>query len=180
MLDIPDIRARFPALQRVEAGYPAAYFDGPGGTQVVQSVVDAMSDYLVHHNANTHWAYATSAETDALILRSRQALADFLACSPAEVAFGANMTTLTFHFTRALGEVHQHLHRAGLDLDPLIGTDELITMGLDQPLIDPKGAFHAQTLFPRTETLELAKILNQHKVVSFGILPPVEEPEAIW
>jgi cysteine desulfurase family protein (TIGR01976 family) len=103
VLDIPDIRARFPALQRVEAGYPAAYFDGPGGTQVVQSVVDAMSDYLVHHNANTHWAYATSAETDALILRSRQALADFLACSPAEVAFGANMTTLTFHFTRALG-----------------------------------------------------------------------------
>jgi cysteine desulfurase family protein (TIGR01976 family) len=103
VLDIPDIRARFPALQRVEAGYPAAYFDGPGGTQVVQSVVDAMSDYLVHHNANTHWAYATSAETDALILRSRQALADFLACSPDEVAFGANMTTLTFHFTRALG-----------------------------------------------------------------------------
>ncbi|UCC25779.1 MAG: cysteine desulfurase-like protein [Gemmatimonadales bacterium] len=103
MLDIATIRARFPALQRVEAGQPAAYFDGPGGTQVVRSVVDAMEDYLLHHNANTHWAYATSAETDALIAGARETLADFLGCAPAEVAFGANMTTLTFHFTRALG-----------------------------------------------------------------------------
>jgi cysteine desulfurase family protein (TIGR01976 family) len=87
----------------VEAGQPAAYFDGPGGTQVVRSVVDAMEDYLLHHNANTHWAYATSAETDALIAGARETLADFLGCAPAEVAFGANMTTLTFHFTRALG-----------------------------------------------------------------------------
>jgi cysteine desulfurase family protein (TIGR01976 family) len=103
VLDIATIRARFPALQRVEAGQPAAYFDGPGGTQVVRSVVDAMEDYLLHHNANTHWAYATSAETDALIAGARETLADFLGCAPAEVAFGANMTTLTFHFTRALG-----------------------------------------------------------------------------
>ena len=102
-MDVQAVRAHFPALNRVEAGFPAAYFDGPGGTQVAQAVVEAMGDYLVNHNANTHWAYATSAETDALIQQAREALSDFLGCSPREVSFGANMTTLTFHFTRALG-----------------------------------------------------------------------------
>lgn len=102
-MDVTSVRGLFPALQRVEAGHPAAYFDGPGGTQVARPVVDAMEDYLLHHNANTHWAYATSAETDAMIAEARRALADFLGCGPREVAFGANMTTLTFHFTRALG-----------------------------------------------------------------------------
>jgi cysteine desulfurase family protein (TIGR01976 family) len=80
-----------------------AYFDGPGGTQVPTSVVDAMSDYLFHHNANTHWHYPTSEETDAIIASSRAALADFLGASPSEIVLGANMTTLTFHLSRALG-----------------------------------------------------------------------------
>ena len=62
-----------------------------------------MSDYLYHHNANTHWHYPTSEETDAAIAASRVALADFLGASPAEIVFGANMTTLTFHLARALG-----------------------------------------------------------------------------
>jgi cysteine desulfurase family protein (TIGR01976 family) len=61
-----------------------------------------MRDYLLHHNANTHWAYPTSEETDAAIAAARVALADFLGASPEEVAFGANMTTLTFHLSRAL------------------------------------------------------------------------------
>ncbi|HEX6965687.1 MAG TPA: cysteine desulfurase-like protein [Gemmatimonadaceae bacterium] len=98
-----DIRAHFPALDRVHAGHPVAYFDGPGGTQVPREVVEAMNDYLYHHNANTHWQYPTSAETDAIIKRSREVLAAFLNASPAEVAFGANMTTLTFHLARAIG-----------------------------------------------------------------------------
>ena len=97
------IRSRFPALQRHHNGLPVAYFDGPGGTQVPQSVVDAMADYLLHHNANTHWAYPTSAETDAMLLASRQALADFLNCSATEVVFANNMSTGTFHLARALG-----------------------------------------------------------------------------
>ena len=80
-----------------------AYFDGPGGTQVPQRVIDAVADYLAHHNANTHWAYPTSQETDAIIAGARGALADFLNADPDEVAFGANMTTLTFHLARALG-----------------------------------------------------------------------------
>ena len=97
------IRAHFPALERIHSGHRVAYFDGPGGTQVPRSVAGAMTDYLYHHNANTHWAYPTSEETDELIEQSRAALADFLNASPAEIAFGANMTTLTYHFARALG-----------------------------------------------------------------------------
>jgi cysteine desulfurase family protein (TIGR01976 family) len=97
------IRARFPALDRVHRGHPVAYFDGPGGTQVPTPVVEAMADYLYHHNANTHWAYPSSAETDRLIDEARAAVADFLNASADEIAFGLNMTTLTFHLGRALG-----------------------------------------------------------------------------
>jgi cysteine desulfurase family protein (TIGR01976 family) len=98
-----DIRSRFPALARVHGGASVAYFDGPGGTQVPLAVADAMREYLLHHNANTHWRYPTSEETDRMIAGAREALADFLAASPAEIVFGANMTTLTFHLARALG-----------------------------------------------------------------------------
>jgi cysteine desulfurase family protein (TIGR01976 family) len=97
------IRTHFPALQRRHRGQPVAYFDGPGGTQVPRFVVDAMADYLLNHNANTHWHYPTSEETDAMIASARVALADLLGATPSEVAFGANMTTLTFHLARALG-----------------------------------------------------------------------------
>lgn len=99
---VNEIRAHFPALERIHAGHPAAYFDGPGGTQVPRAVVEAMADYLYHHNANTHWAYPTSEETDELIDRARITLADFLNAAPTEIAFGANMTTLTYHLARAL------------------------------------------------------------------------------
>ncbi len=98
-----EIRAHFPALERLHNGYPVAYFDGPGGTQVPRQVGDAMLDYLYHHNANTEWAYPTSVETDAALQASRNAFADFLSASPAEIAFGANMTTLTLHLSRAIG-----------------------------------------------------------------------------
>ena len=97
------IRSHFPALERRHAGLPVAYFDGPGGTQVPRAVVDAISDYLLHHNANTHWAYPTSVETDAALAAAREALADFVGGRPSEIAFGANMTSLTLHVGRALG-----------------------------------------------------------------------------
>ena len=99
---IEAIRAQFPALERTHNGYPVAYFDGPGGTQVPRSVVEAMNDYLFNHNANTHWAYPTSGETDRLIDDSRQAFADFFNARPDEIVFGQNMTSLTFHLGRAL------------------------------------------------------------------------------
>lgn len=98
-----EIRSAFPALERVHNNFPVAYFDGPGGTQVPKNVVEAMSDYLYHHNANTHWAYPTSDETDKAIEYARAACADFINASPNEIAFGANMTTLTFHLSRTLG-----------------------------------------------------------------------------
>ena len=98
-----DIRVHFPALDRTYNGHPVAYFDAPGGTQAPRQVAEAMNDYLFHHNANTHWAYPTSEETDAILFESREAVADLLNASPHEIAFGANMTSLTFHLSRALG-----------------------------------------------------------------------------
>src|SRR5437016_11579778 len=62
MIPVEEIRRCFPALTRTHHGYPVAYFDGPGGTQVPQPVVEAMNDYLYHHNANTHWAYPRTRE----------------------------------------------------------------------------------------------------------------------
>jgi cysteine desulfurase family protein (TIGR01976 family) len=121
---IAEVRSHFPALERRHLGHPVAYFDGPGGTQVPRAVVQAMSDYLLHHNANTHWAYPTSVETDAIIAGAREALADFLNASPDEIAFGQNMTSLTFHLGRALGRqwgrgdeviVTELDHRANVD-----------------------------------------------------------------
>lgn len=100
---IEDIRSHFPALERIHNGQSVAYFDGPGGTQVPRSVVEAMNDYLYNHNANTHWGFPTSDETDHLIGEARQAFADFLNASPGEIVFGQNMTSLTFHLARALG-----------------------------------------------------------------------------
>jgi cysteine desulfurase family protein (TIGR01976 family) len=100
---VEQIRMHFPALARTEGGLPVAYFDGPGGTQVPRSVVDAVSRYLLEHNANTHWRYPTSIETDALLADARGWLSVFLNATPQEVAFGANMTSLTFHVARALG-----------------------------------------------------------------------------
>ncbi len=97
------VRDRFPALERRHRGQPVAYFDGPGGTQVPGSVVEAMNDYLYRHNANTHWVYPSSVETDAALRAARSALADFLGGRPDEIVFGANMTSLTFHLGRALG-----------------------------------------------------------------------------
>ncbi len=110
------VRDQFPALQRLYKGVPVAYFDAPGGTQVPRAVAEAMNDYLFHHNANTHWAYPTSIETDMILESARETVAELLNCAPDEVIFGANMTTLTFHLARALG-------RTWRDGDEVIVTD---------------------------------------------------------
>jgi cysteine desulfurase family protein (TIGR01976 family) len=99
------IRAQFPALGRQHNGWSVAYFDGPGGTQVPRSVVDAMADYLCNHNANTHWNYPTSTETDEIIAKARQAVAEFVGGAAEEIVFGANATTIAFHVSRALAKV---------------------------------------------------------------------------
>src|SRR5205085_8057863 len=102
-LSTKEIREQFPALLRLHKEYPAAYFDGAGGTQTPRVVVDAVADYLLNHNANTHWEYPTSHETDAIIEQSRYAFADFLNASANEIVFGPNTTTMIYHLSRALG-----------------------------------------------------------------------------
>ena len=104
---VEEIRAHFPALKRAHEGHGVAYFDGPGGTQVPREVAEAMSDYLFNHNANTHWAYPTSAETDELLENARVVLADFLNASHDEIVFGANATTLAYHVSRTLGRTFE-------------------------------------------------------------------------
>ncbi len=102
-LDLTYVRSQFPSLAQTVKGHPAAFLDGPGGTQVPQRVIDAISNYLRRDNANTGGAYSTSRHTDAMIAEARATMADFLHCGPDEVAFGPNMTTLTFAISRALG-----------------------------------------------------------------------------
>src|SRR5450759_771612 len=95
------------ALDRLHNGMPVASCHARRGTQVPRVVAEAMTEYLFHHNAKTHWFYPTSEETDAIIERSREAVADLLNADPAELIFGANMTTPTFHLARALGRTWQ-------------------------------------------------------------------------
>jgi cysteine desulfurase family protein (TIGR01976 family) len=97
------VRSDFPALERRIGTHAVAYFDGPGGTQVPRAVGDALVDYLYHHNANTHWEYPTSAETDEALAHARRVFATLLNGDPNGIVFGTNMTTLTFHLARALG-----------------------------------------------------------------------------
>ena len=113
--NLSPVRDQFPALRQTDAtGRPFVYFDGPGGTQVPQSVIDAMADYLAHANANVHGAYLTSRRSDQAIAEAHQAMADFLnAPSPDEIVFGPNMTTLTFNISRAIGRELRPDRRSG-------------------------------------------------------------------
>jgi cysteine desulfurase family protein (TIGR01976 family) len=97
-LDIEAVRARFPALRQ-----PLVFFDGPGGTQVPESVIDAIAGYLRDSNANSGGDFETSRRTDELIESARESAARFLGCGADEVAFGPSMTNLNFALTRALG-----------------------------------------------------------------------------
>jgi cysteine desulfurase family protein (TIGR01976 family) len=118
-LDLSFVREQFPALNLMDAGRPIVFFDGPGGTQVHRSVVEAMSRYLIETNANHGGEFKTSRESDALLLAAHEAMADLLnAASPHEIVFGANMTTLTFAFSRAIGR-------------ELVPGDEIIITRLD-------------------------------------------------
>jgi cysteine desulfurase family protein (TIGR01976 family) len=117
-VSLTHIRAQFPALAQTVNGHPAVFFDGPGGTQVPQRVIDAISDYLRRDNANGGGAFATSRRTDAVIASARAAMADFLNCGADEIVFGLNMTSLTFAISRAIGR----------DLNP---GDEILVTRLD-------------------------------------------------
>ncbi len=167
-ITIEDIRSQFPALERTHNGKPVAYFDGPGGTQVPRVVVEAMNDYLYNHNANTHWGYPTSDETDQMIEDARVAFADFLNASPDEIAFGQNMTSLTFHLARALGRrfsegdeivVTELDHHANIDTWRSLETDRGVTIRV-LPMDIETG---------QLEMGELPALLNERtKLVAIG------------
>ncbi|MFL2871519.1 MAG: cysteine desulfurase-like protein [Pirellulaceae bacterium] len=102
---VQSCREQFPALSREFNGEPLVYLDGPAGTQVPQRVIDAISGYLGHCNANHGGHFPTSHDSDEILHQSHQAMADFLGASdPDEVVFGPNMTTLTFAFSRAIAQ----------------------------------------------------------------------------
>jgi cysteine desulfurase family protein (TIGR01976 family) len=169
---VESIRLHFPALARKHDGRPVAYFDGPGGTQVPMPVVEAMTEYLLHHNANTHWAYPTSVETDHILAEARQALADFVGGDAREIAFGQNMTTLTFHLARALGrtwgpgdevvitELDHHANQAPwtrLALERGI-TVKVVPFSRDTYTTDPAAL--AAAITPRTKLLAIGAASN--------------------
>jgi cysteine desulfurase family protein (TIGR01976 family) len=102
--DVGAVRVRFPSLAIRSADRPVVYLDGPGGTQVPDSCLDAIRGYLTTSNTNTHGAFPASRESDAVLHDAHVAMADFLgAASGDEITFGANATSLTFTFSRALG-----------------------------------------------------------------------------
>ncbi len=153
---IEEIRSHFPALRRTQGDTPVAYFDGPGGTQVPDAVPVAMADYLFHRNANAHWAFPTSAETDRVRHQAREAMADFLGGKPGEMIFGANMTTLTYQLSRALAR----------GLNP---GDEIVVTELDHHAnVDPWKALEAERgitirilpMDPESGTLRLDSFLE--------------------
>ena len=148
-----DIRSHFPALQRFHGSHRVAYFDGPGGTQVPSPVPIAMADYLFHRNANAHWAFPTSAETDRVRHQAREAMADFLGAGADEIVFGPNMTTLTYHLSRTLGR----------EMEP---GDEVVVTELDHHAnVDPWKALERERgvrvrtlpMIPETGTLDLER-----------------------
>ncbi|MBL1175243.1 cysteine desulfurase-like protein [Pantanalinema sp. GBBB05] len=167
LLDLGWIRAQFPALSQTVNGQPVVFFDGPGGTQVPRPVVAAIADYLLTSNANLHGAFITSARTDALVKQARTIVADFLGCDHDEVVFGANMTTLTFAMSRAIGR----------ELQP---GDEIIVTSLDHDanvapwlaLAERGVVVHTVGIHPEDCTLNLAElaglITERTRLVAIG------------
>ena len=122
--DVRAVRGQFPALGRTYNGHSVVYFDGPGGSQATRQAIDAMAGYMERGGANLHGVFPTSTETEEILARTREVAADFLGAAPDEVAFGANMTTLTFAISRALARgwdenseivVTELDHRANVD-----------------------------------------------------------------
>ena len=124
-LDVEALRRRFPALSLTQDGQPIAFFDGPGGTQVPDTVIEAVDRYYRTSNANHGGRFATSAASDAIVDHARAAVADLLGVDEDEIVLGPNMTTLTFHLSRSIGAA-------------FAPGDEIIVTGLDHAAnVDP-------------------------------------------
>jgi cysteine desulfurase family protein (TIGR01976 family) len=166
-LDSEWVRAQFPSLQLRVNGQPAAFLDGPAGTQVPRQVMDAIQNYLLTANANTCGAFETSRRNDAMIASARSAMADFFHCDADEVVFGQNMTTITFALARAIGR----------ELQP---GDEIVVTTLDHDAnvapwraLEEKGVVIRQVDIREDDcTLDLddlqCKITSRTKFVAVG------------
>jgi cysteine desulfurase family protein (TIGR01976 family) len=154
--DIQWVRAQFPSLLQEVNGQAAVFFDAPGGTQVPERVINAMRDYLVRSNSNTHGAFVTSQRSDEVIAGAHAAVADLLGCAAEEVVFGPNMTTLTFAMSRAIGR----------ELQP---GDELIVTHLDHNAnvapwvaLEERGAvIRTVDIHPKDCTLDMDDLKRQ-------------------
>ncbi len=167
MLEKLAIRDHFPALTKRINDKAAVFLDGPGGTQVPQSVIDAVSNYYKSSNANVGGRFATSTATDEIVEQGRSAMSDFLGCSVDEIFFGANMTSLTFSLSRALGR-------------ELKEGDEIITTKLDHDAnvapwksLEERGAtVHAIGVLESDCTLDMEelkrKLNTRTKLVAVG------------
>jgi cysteine desulfurase family protein (TIGR01976 family) len=163
-----EIRRQFPALERLHNGFPIAYFDGAGGTQTPSTVVNAVADYLLNHNANTHWEYPTSHETDAIIESARHTFADFLNAAADEIVFGPNTTTMIYHLSRALGRalgpgdeilITELEHHANVAPWQALEIERGVRLNVCQ--MDPESG--------QLDWNDFERLLNQKtKVVSFG------------
>jgi cysteine desulfurase family protein (TIGR01976 family) len=168
-IDLSSRRAHFPSLALEQNENPVIYMDNPGGTQVPQICIDAISAYLSASNANTGGAFVTSERTDALLAEAHTAMADFLGSSdPREIVFGPNMTTLTFSLSRAIGRT-------------LTAGDEIIITALDhdanaspwQALSEERGVvIRIAEVDTATCTLDMAdlrsKITDRTRVIAVG------------
>jgi cysteine desulfurase family protein (TIGR01976 family) len=169
---VDEIRASFPALGRSHLKGPIGYFDAPGGTQVPDVVAEAVTEQLLRHNANAHWAYETSRELDEVLAESRASLADLVGGEPSEIVFGPNMTTLTFQLARALGRTYapgdeivvtelDHMANVSpwLDLEAERGV-VVRTVPLDPQTGDLDWAVLESSLSKRTRLLAVAAASN--------------------
>src|SRR3954470_11953515 len=100
--DVSAVRGQFPALRMAHAGQPMAFFDGPGGTQVPETVIDAVARYYRESNANHGGSFETSRRSDEIVDAAHEALAELLGVDSNEITLGPNMTTLTFHISRSI------------------------------------------------------------------------------
>jgi cysteine desulfurase family protein (TIGR01976 family) len=133
MFPIEQVRERFPALSRKDDGRQVIYFDGPGGTQMVDFALESMYRYIRNGMANLHGTFNTSADTDALLDEAREAVADLLGCQPNEVAFGANMTTHAFAIARSLASfINEGDEIVVTELDHRANVDPWITLAKDR------------------------------------------------
>ncbi len=168
-LDVEALRAEFPALRREQDGRPVAFLDGPGGTQVPQRVIDAITTYLRDTNANAGGAFATSEASDAMVDDAHQAVADFLgAASPDEIKFGYNMSTLTLHIGRSIGATlapGDEIVVTTLDHEANVSTWE--AMAADRGLTVRKVDIREDDITLDLENLE-SKLGSRTKLVAVG------------